>query len=36
MLNEPVTVAEGSQTCTLFARLEAAIVGSNPTQGMDV
>jgi hypothetical protein len=28
----PVTVAERS----VFARLEAEIVGSNPTQGMDV
>jgi hypothetical protein len=34
----PVTVAERSETCTstVFARLEAGIVGSNPTQGIDV
>jgi hypothetical protein len=25
-----------SGACTLFARLEAGIMGSNPTQGMDV
>jgi hypothetical protein len=34
--SEPVTVAERSQTCTVFVRPEAGIVGSNPTQGMDV
>jgi hypothetical protein len=28
----PVTVAEWSKTLTVFARLEAWIVGSNPTQ----
>jgi hypothetical protein len=32
----PVRVAERSKACTVFARLEAGIVGSNPTQGMDV
>jgi hypothetical protein len=32
----PVTVAEGSKACTIFARSEAGIVGSIPTQGMDV
>jgi hypothetical protein len=32
----PVTVAERSNACTVFPRLEAGIVGSNPTQGMDV
>jgi hypothetical protein len=32
----PVTVAEWSNAYTVFARLEAGIVGSNPTQGMDV
>jgi hypothetical protein len=32
----PVTVAERSRACTVFARSEAGIVGSNPTQGMDV
>jgi hypothetical protein len=33
---EPVTVAERSKACTVFARLETGIVVSNPTQGMDV
>jgi hypothetical protein len=32
----PVTVAARSKVCTLFARFDAGIVGSNPTQGMDV
>jgi hypothetical protein len=32
----PVTVAEQSKACTVFARSEAGIVGSNPRQGMDV
>jgi hypothetical protein len=32
----PVTVAERSKACTVFARSKAGIVGSNPTQGMDV
>jgi hypothetical protein len=32
----PVTVAERSKACTVFARSEAGIVASNPTQGMDV
>jgi hypothetical protein len=32
----PVTVAELSKACIVFARSEAGIVGSNPTQGMDV
>jgi hypothetical protein len=32
----PVTVAERSKACTVFARSEARIVGSNPTQGMDI
>jgi hypothetical protein len=32
----PVTVAERSKACTVFARSEAGIVSSNPTQGMDV
>jgi hypothetical protein len=32
----PVTLAERSKACTVFARLEAGIVSSNPTQGMDV
>jgi hypothetical protein len=32
----PVTVAERSKACTVFARSEAGTVGSNTTQGMDV
>jgi hypothetical protein len=32
----PVTVAERSKACTVFARSEAVIVGSNLTQGMHV
>jgi hypothetical protein len=32
----PVTVAQRSKACTVFARSEAGIVGSNSTQGMDV
>jgi hypothetical protein len=32
----PDTVAEGSKAYIVFARSEAGIVGSNPTQGMDV
>jgi hypothetical protein len=32
----PVTVAELSKACTVFAPSEAAVMGSNPTQGMDV
>jgi hypothetical protein len=33
-----VTAGHGSRAvaCILFARSEAGIVGSNPTQGMDV
>jgi hypothetical protein len=34
--NMPVTVAERSKAYTVFARSEAGIVNSNPTQGMDV
>jgi hypothetical protein len=33
---KPVTVAERSKAYTVFARWEAGIMGSNPTQGMDV
>jgi hypothetical protein len=33
---KPVTVAEPSKACTVFASSEAGIVGSNRTQGMDV
>jgi hypothetical protein len=29
-------VAERSEACTVFARSEAGIMGSNPTQGMAV
>jgi hypothetical protein len=36
ILNLPVTVAELSKACTIFARSEAGIVGWNPTHGMDV
>jgi hypothetical protein len=36
LLKLPVTVAERSKACTVFARSEAGIVGSNPTQGMGV
>jgi hypothetical protein len=32
----PVTVAAQSKAWTAFARSDAGIVGSNPTQGMDV
>jgi hypothetical protein len=31
-----LTVAERSEACTVFARSEAGIVVSNPTQGMYV
>jgi hypothetical protein len=36
MTCSPVTVAERSKACTVFVRLEAGILVSNPTQGMDV
>jgi hypothetical protein len=32
----PVMVAERSKASIVFARSEAGIVGSNPTQGMNV
>jgi hypothetical protein len=32
----PVTVSEWSKAWTVLARLDARIVGSNPTQGVDV
>jgi hypothetical protein len=32
----PVTIPARSKACTVFARSEAGIVGSNPIQGMDV
>jgi hypothetical protein len=31
-----VTITERSKACTVFAHSEAGIVGSKPTQGMDV
>jgi hypothetical protein len=34
--NMLVTAAEQSKACTVFARLEARIMGSNLTQGMNV
>jgi hypothetical protein len=34
--NWSVMVADQSKTRTVFARSEAGIVGSNPTQGIDV
>jgi hypothetical protein len=34
--NGPVTVAVQSKACTVFISSNAGIVGSNPTQGMDV
>jgi hypothetical protein len=33
---KPGTVAERSKGCTLFARSERGLVGSKPTQGMNV
>jgi hypothetical protein len=35
-LHLPIIVAARSKTLTAFARSNAGIVGSNPTQGMDV
>jgi hypothetical protein len=35
-VTQPVTVAERSKACTVFARSEAGIMSSNPTQDMDV
>jgi hypothetical protein len=32
----PITVAARSKARTVFARSEAGIVGTNPTQGMDI
>jgi hypothetical protein len=32
----PVTVAGRCKECPVFASSEAGIVGSNPTQGMDI
>jgi hypothetical protein len=32
----PITVAARSKAWTVFARSDAGMVGSNPTQGMDV
>jgi hypothetical protein len=36
ILCRPVTVVEQSKACTIFGLSEAGIVGSNPTQGIDV
>jgi hypothetical protein len=36
MYNTPVTVAARSKAWTVFAHSDAGIVGSNPTQSMDV
>jgi hypothetical protein len=36
MVSEPITVAVRSKAWTVFACLNTGIVGSNPTQGMDV
>jgi hypothetical protein len=33
---QPITVAARSKAWTVFARPNAGIMGSNPTQGMDV
>jgi hypothetical protein len=35
-LTSPVTVAERSKACTVFARSEAGFMSSNPAQGMNV
>jgi hypothetical protein len=34
--SQPVTVAERSKACTVFARSETGIVSSNSTEDMDV
>jgi hypothetical protein len=36
MLSMPIAVTEWSKAWTVLARLDAGIVGSNPTRGMDV
>jgi hypothetical protein len=36
MLGLPVTAAEWSKARTVLARLDAGIVGSNHTRGMDI
>jgi hypothetical protein len=36
LLKMPITVAARCKAWTVFGRLNAGIVGSNPTQGMDV
>jgi hypothetical protein len=36
LFQAPVTVAGRSRACTVFARSEAGIVGSNPSQCTDV
>jgi hypothetical protein len=34
--SQTITVAMQSKACTVFAHSNAGIMGSNPTQGMDV
>jgi hypothetical protein len=36
MRNVPITVAARSESCTVFARSNVALVGSNPIRGTDV
>jgi hypothetical protein len=36
MLDVPITVTARSEAWTVLARSKAGIVGSNPTQGMDI
>jgi hypothetical protein len=33
---KPITVGARSKVCNVFARSNTGIVGSNPTEGMDV
>jgi hypothetical protein len=35
-LHPPIFEFKKKKACTVFARSEAGIVGSNPTKGMDV
>jgi hypothetical protein len=36
LVKEPITVAALSKAWNVFVRFKAGVVGSNPTQGMDV
>jgi hypothetical protein len=36
LTKQPITVAARSNALTVFASSDTGIVGSNPTQGMDV